>query len=264
MLLPWLICVQSHTQPHTAWLTSIVSSHLFLQAFRCSWDRLSGQRKELPFGGIILLRPVNLSQEYGHTKWGLPYNLIIDLSQNECSASSTGWDRLSLTRRHKTTNTASLIAGVEMMFQIRMALLIPLWRKRMNISMMTLRLMLRLRINYLLQPKCHPLKVDCQVMIRCSLWRLGKQTMQSLSLIETIIDLNIVSIHGNTPFDSMPWIKVTSPAPPFPDPHTTAAVPWVKLKALNKAKILRGAEVKIIPFFSSVLHYTSHRPCAFL
>ena len=62
------------------------------------------------------------------------------------------------------------------------------------------------------------------------------------------IDLNSVSIHDNTPFHSMDWIKVTSPAPPLPDPQTTAAVPRVKLKALDKAKILRGAEVKMIPF----------------
>uniref|UniRef100_UPI00358F2B9D uncharacterized protein n=1 Tax=Myxine glutinosa TaxID=7769 RepID=UPI00358F2B9D len=62
------------------------------------------------------------------------------------------------------------------------------------------------------------------------------------------IDLNIVSIHGNTPFHSMGWIEVTSPAPPLPDPQTTAAFPRVKLKALDKAKILRGTEVKIIPF----------------
>ena len=39
------------------------------------------------------------------------------------------------------------------------------------------------------------------------------------------IDLNIVSIHGNTPFHSMGGIKVTSPAPPLPDPQTTASVP---------------------------------------
>lgn len=45
------------------------------------------------------------------------------------------------------------------------------------------------------------------------------------------IDLNIVSIHGNTPFHSMGWIKVTSPAPQLPDPQTTAAVQRVKLKA---------------------------------
>ena len=34
----------------------------------------------------------------------------------------------------------------------------------------------------------------------------------------------------------------------MPDPQTTAVVPRVKLKALDKAKILRGAEVKILPF----------------
>ena len=33
------------------------------------------------------------------------------------------------------------------------------------------------------------------------------------------INLNIVSIHGNTPFHLMGWIKVTSPAPPLPDPQ---------------------------------------------
>jgi len=59
------------------------------------------------------------------------------------------------------------------------------------------------------------------------------------------VDLNIVSIHGNTPFHSMGWIKVTSPAPLLPDSQT---VPRVKLKALDKAKILRRAEVKIVPF----------------
>ncbi|KAK5923154.1 hypothetical protein CgunFtcFv8_000150 [Champsocephalus gunnari] len=62
------------------------------------------------------------------------------------------------------------------------------------------------------------------------------------------IDLSIVSIQGNTPFHSMGLIKVTSPAPSLPDPQTTAAVHRVKLKALDKAKILRGAEVKILPF----------------
>ena len=46
----------------------------------------------------------------------------------------------------------------------------------------------------------------------------------------------------------MGWIKVTSPSPPLPDSQTTAAVPMVKLKALDKAKILRRAEVKIVPF----------------
>ena len=42
--------------------------------------------------------------------------------------------------------------------------------------------------------------------------------------------------HGNNPFYSMGWIKVTYPAPPLPDPHTTEAVPRVKLKALGKVK----------------------------
>lgn len=62
------------------------------------------------------------------------------------------------------------------------------------------------------------------------------------------IDLNIVSILGNTPFHSMGLIKVTSPAPPLTNAQTTAAVPRVKMKALDKVKILRGAEVKILPF----------------
>jgi len=62
------------------------------------------------------------------------------------------------------------------------------------------------------------------------------------------IDLNIVSIHGNTPFHSVGWIKVTSPASPFSDQQITGAVPGVKFKAFDKTMILRGAEVKILPF----------------
>lgn len=62
------------------------------------------------------------------------------------------------------------------------------------------------------------------------------------------IDLNIVSIYGNTPFHSMGLIKVITPAPPLADDKMTASVNRVKLKALDKAKILKAAEVKILPF----------------
>ncbi|KAJ8402846.1 hypothetical protein AAFF_G00361600 [Aldrovandia affinis] len=55
------------------------------------------------------------------------------------------------------------------------------------------------------------------------------------------IDLNIVSIYGNTPFHSIGLIKVTSPAPPSADDRMTAAVNRVKMKALDKAKILKAA-----------------------
>ena len=65
------------------------------------------------------------------------------------------------------------------------------------------------------------------------------ETMPSLSLLETIQTLsNIASISlGNNPFYSMGWIKLTSSAPPLPDPQTTEAVPRVKLKALGKVKL---------------------------
>ncbi|KAM6992309.1 uncharacterized protein LKV04_008361 [Tautogolabrus adspersus] len=43
-------------------------------------------------------------------------------------------------------------------------------------------------------------------------------------------------------------IKVTSPAPPLAADQMTAAVNRVKMKALDKAKILKSAEVKILPF----------------
>ena len=56
------------------------------------------------------------------------------------------------------------------------------------------------------------------------------------------IDLNI---YGNAPFHSMGLIKVTSPPPASSD---DAIVNRVKLKALDKTKILEVAEVKILPF----------------
>ena len=62
------------------------------------------------------------------------------------------------------------------------------------------------------------------------------------------IDLKIVSIYGNTPFHSMGLIKVTSPAPHSGDDRTKTAINRVKLKTLDKAKILKAAEVKILPF----------------
>ena len=62
------------------------------------------------------------------------------------------------------------------------------------------------------------------------------------------IDLNIVSIYGNTPFHSMGLIKVTTSGPPLADTQTTASVNRVKLNVLDKAKILKTAEVRILPF----------------
>ena len=79
----------------------------------------------------------------------------------------------------------------------------------------------------------------------------GETNNAVTQFVGDIIDLNIVSIHGNTPFHSVDWIKVASPAPPLPYQQTTASVPRVKLKALDKAKIMREGEVKIIPFTNS-------------
>ena len=77
------------------------------------------------------------------------------------------------------------------------------------------------------------------------------ETISSCAVTQFVgdnIDLNIVSIYGNTPFHSMGLIKVTSPAPPSTDHRITAPVSRVKLKAPDKAKILKAAEVKIMPF----------------
>ena len=46
----------------------------------------------------------------------------------------------------------------------------------------------------------------------------------------------------------MGLIKVTTPAPPSADDQMTTPVNRVKLKAHDKAKILKAAEVKILPF----------------
>ena len=57
------------------------------------------------------------------------------------------------------------------------------------------------------------------------------------------IDLNIASIYRNTPFHSMGLIEVTSPAPPLADDEATVSVNRVKLNVLDKAKILKTAQV---------------------
>ena len=59
------------------------------------------------------------------------------------------------------------------------------------------------------------------------------------------IDLNILSICGNTPFHSMGLIKVTSPAPPLTEDPSFSRV---RLKPNDKAMILQAAEVRIVPF----------------
>ena len=56
--------------------------------------------------------------------------------------------------------------------------------------------------------------------------------------------MNIVSIYGNTPFHSIGMIKVTISA----YKRTTAAANIDNMKAIDKAKILKATEVKILPF----------------
>ncbi len=53
--------------------------------------------------------------------------------------------------------------------------------------------------------------------------------------VEDNMDLNLVSIYGNSPFHTMGLIRVISPTPPSVDDR---AIIRVKLKALDKAKIL--------------------------
>ena len=59
------------------------------------------------------------------------------------------------------------------------------------------------------------------------------------------IDLNVVSIYGNNSFHSIGLIKVTSSAPPSADDER---INRVKLKSIDKAKILKASEVKILSF----------------
>ncbi|KAI4804826.1 hypothetical protein KUCAC02_026439, partial [Chaenocephalus aceratus] len=84
-------------------------------------------------------------------------------------------------------------------------------------------------------------QIDDEVAVDSALEDLSFMTASGS---ETSHDNRVVmeAMEGNTPFHSMGWIKVTSPAPSLPDPQTTAAVHRVTLKALDKAKILRGAE----------------------
>lgn len=62
------------------------------------------------------------------------------------------------------------------------------------------------------------------------------------------IDLNIVSIYGTTPFHSMGLIEVISPAPPSAQDPATASFSKMKMQATDKARILKAADVKILPF----------------
>jgi len=59
------------------------------------------------------------------------------------------------------------------------------------------------------------------------------------------VDLNSVSIYGNTPFHFMGMIRVTSPAPLSANERS---VNRARLKSTDKAKILKAAEVNILPF----------------
>ena len=62
------------------------------------------------------------------------------------------------------------------------------------------------------------------------------------------IDLNIVSLNGNTSFHAMGMIKATCPAPATRQGGLIATIPRRKITAEEKAKTLKAAEVKILSF----------------
>ena len=64
--------------------------------------------------------------------------------------------------------------------------------------------------------------------------------------IRDSINLHIVSIYWNAPLHLMGLIKVTSREPPSADDWRSAAGSRVKLKALDKAKILNATEINIL------------------
>ena len=69
----------------------------------------------------------------------------------------------------------------------------------------------------------------------------GEDTSSNSAVTQFVgdnIDLRIVSIYRHTPFHSMSMIKVTNPT----YESITAAVNRVKLKAIEKAKILKATE----------------------
>jgi len=86
----------------------------------------------------------------------------------------------------------------------------------------------------------------------------ASSTCAVTQLVGDNIDLNIVSIYGNTPFHSMGLVKTTSPETPSAD-NQMSAVKRVNLKALNKAKILKRTEVEILPFKHETDWYKLHR-----
>ena len=66
--------------------------------------------------------------------------------------------------------------------------------------------------------------------------------------VQDIYRFDIVSIYWNTHFHSIGLIKVTSPEQPSANDWRSEPSKRLKLKALNKAKILKATEVKIVPF----------------
>ena len=63
--------------------------------------------------------------------------------------------------------------------------------------------------------------------------------------VDDIIDLNIVSINGNTAFNAIGWIKVNSKSSSMTDGNLNSKLSQLRLKPSDRTKILR---VENIPF----------------
>ena len=59
------------------------------------------------------------------------------------------------------------------------------------------------------------------------------------------IDLNIVSINGNTPFHAMGMIKVTTKSAAVTDEYLSSEIPRLRLTTKDKAKILKAGDIPI-------------------
>ena len=203
------------------------------------------RRESFRFRGRILLRPVDLGQEYCHIKWGLPYNLIIDLGEYGCSTSSIGWDTLSQNHkycflRNRSRDDVPDTSGT-------LDTIVEETEEKINDDVA---IDAALEDQSLITANVPASESELSSSNQVVSIEAGETNNAVCQFVGDNIDSNLVSIHGNTPFHSMGWIKVTSLAAPLSDPQTTAAVPRVKLKVLDKAEIMREGKVNIIPFMN--------------
>ena len=89
---------------------------------------------------------------------------------------------------------------------------------------------------------------DCEEEIEHTNFETSTSSITAYNGVQYVsdnIDLNIVSVNGNTSFHAMGMVKVSAKFAAVTDSYLSSEIPWRRLTPADKATILKAGDIPI-------------------